>query len=251
MRKAILFAIVCALSYTANAATLNSKLVSTSSSGVKVLSEVKKEDEQPREEDKDQNKRPRINNEDTGPGEGDGNGDGNGNGNGDGNDNGDDNGNGGHHDDDKGPDQDGDKGPDQDHGKGPGQDEDKDMSKFMRVDCRYHNVEKHPGVDHCYASAIYKPGDKKYSHVRFGVGCDQQTIYNDTGRVHIEQVGERISPLTAAFPGVEIFPQGALSNPGTYESVLDIRAGRLVGTCYVHRLGGWDHNDYSSLSWLY
>lgn len=226
MRKAILFAIVCALSYTAHAANIN---ISSNSSGAQGLfQDVEEKQDQPSDPKKDDKGKNKIFNED---GE-------------NGNDN--DNGN----DDDSGPDQGGGKKPDQDHGGDPDQDEGKDMSKFMRVDCRYHNVEKHRGVNHCYASAIYIPGDKKYGHVRLGVGCDQQTIYNDAGRVHIEQVGERISPPTAAFPGVEIFPQGALSNVGTYESVLDVRAGRMIGTCYVHRLGGWNH-DYSSMNWLY
>jgi hypothetical protein len=116
-----------------------------------------------------------------------------------------------------------------------------DLSEFYRVDCRYHNIEELKEIKHCYASAIYRPHERGYSQVQMGVGCDSQTIYNDRARVHIEEVGERISPRTAAFPGIEIFPKSALSHPGTYESILDIRAGRLSGICYVHRL--WDLDD--------
>lgn len=134
---------------------------------------------------------------------------------------------------------------DQDHGQDNGQDNGQDQDdgedkpkqeerQKLRVDCRYHNEENIAGIGHCYASAIYVPEENGYSHVRLGVGCDYKTIYNDQGRVHVEQVSERISPRTSAFPGVEIFPQGALREEGTYESILDIRAGRLSGTCYVH-----------------
>lgn len=137
-----------------------------------------------------------------------------------------------------------DKDCDKDKDKGQGQDQDKcDTSDKMRVDCRYHNDkddDKHGGPKFCYASAIYTPetdkehGTVEYNDVQLGVGCDRQTIYNNSARVHTETVGERISPPTAAFPGVELFPQGALLKTGTYESVLDIRSGRLNGVCYVH-----------------
>jgi len=117
-----------------------------------------------------------------------------------------------------------------------GHDRPKRCEQTMRVDCRYHNVEDIHGIKFCYASAIYSPGEYGYENVRLGIGCDSQTIFNDMGRVHTETVGERISPVTAASPAVEIFPQGALSQSGTYESVLDLRAGRLTGTCYVHKV---------------
>ncbi|MGZ5280032.1 MAG: hypothetical protein ACXWC9_08825 [Pseudobdellovibrionaceae bacterium] len=112
----------------------------------------------------------------------------------------------------------------------------KRCEQTMRVDCRYHNVEDIHGIKFCYASAIYSPGEHGYEDVRLGIGCDSQTLFNDMGRVHTETVGERISPATAASPAVEIFPQGALSHGGTYESVLDLRSGRLTGTCYVHKV---------------
>ncbi len=75
-----------------------------------------------------------------------------------------------------------------------------------------------------------------YTHISMGVGCDNETIYNDAGRVQREELGERISPKTSAFPAIEISPKNALANVGTYESVLDISAGRLSGKCYVHKL---------------
>jgi hypothetical protein len=138
-----------------------------------------------------------------------------------------------------------------DHDDDRDRDHDRDhdrMRDFMRVDCRYHNNrgehereydrerDRARGVRHCYASAVYLPIEYAYKHVHFGVGCDSQTFYNDSARVQIEQVGERISPNTAAFPGVEIMPKGALRETGTYESVLDIPEGRLKGICYVHRV---------------
>ena len=114
----------------------------------------------------------------------------------------------------------------------------------FRVDCRYHNVENIPGLGQCYASATYTvqtpavDGDERvepvFTDVFFGVGCDALTIFNDRGRIHQETVGERISPITSAFPAVEIIPEDALTAEGTYESVLDIKQGRLEGKCYVH-----------------
>lgn len=135
--------------------------------------------------------------------------------------------------------------PDKDCDKGDqDQDQDQDVTTpTMRVDCRYHNAkgdDKEYGAKFCYASAVYSPvtsdedGSVSYTNLQLGVGCDQQTIYNNSARVHTETVSERISPKTAAFPAVEIFPQGALMTSGTYESVLDIKAGRLAGVCYVH-----------------
>lgn len=163
------------------------------------------------------------------------------------------------HDQDKDQDKDDDKGKyDGDNGNQNGDkgdhDDDKDQDNkcvsrpTMRVDCRYHNdkgddkAQEHGGVKFCYASAVYTPeadeehGTVNYTNMQLGVGCDQQTIYNNSARVHTETVSERISPPTAAFPGVEIFPQGALLKTGTYESVLDIRAGRISGVCYVHEM---------------
>jgi len=139
----------------------------------------------------------------------------------------------------------GDQDCDKDQDKDCDQDQDDKYTK-MRVDCRYHNDKGDDkgkeSVRFCYASAIYTPktdneyGTVSYNNVQLGVGCDQQTIYNHSARVHTETVSERISPQTAAFPAVEIFPQGALMHTGTYESVLDIRAGRLNGVCYVHEM---------------
>ena len=154
------------------------------------------------------------------------------------------------------PDQDceGDKG-DQDGGGKGEQDDDKGDQDYpdqnnacykphtMRVDCRYRAetnglTENGGGPKFCYASAIYKPQgtgvSATYTNVVLGVGCDSQTIFNNSAWVHTETVSERIAPKTAAFPAVEIFPQGALAATGTYESTLDVRAGRLNGVCYVH-----------------
>lgn len=156
-------------------------------------------------------------------------------------------------DDDK--DDDKDKGDNRSNHDGGDQDKDDDKDQdnkcvkapTMRVDCRYHNDKdddkvKESQVRFCYASAVYTPeadeddGELEYKNLQLGVGCDKQTIYNNSARVHTETVSERISPPTAAFPAVEIFPQGALLKTGTYESVLDIRAGRLAGVCYVHEI---------------
>lgn len=124
----------------------------------------------------------------------------------------------------------------------PGQDNICYKPHTMRVDCRYrsesHSLIENGGPKFCYASAIYKPVGvgvlTTYKNVVLGVGCDSQTIYNNSAWVHLETVGERIAPKTAAFPAVEIHPQGALATSGTYESTLDVRAGRLNGVCYVH-----------------
>ncbi len=133
---------------------------------------------------------------------------------------------------------------DQNDGDHKRHDDDK-MAGALRVDCRYHNEEKIGGIGSCYASALYVPTENGFKNVRLGVGCDFKTIYNNDGRVQTETLGERISPKTSAFPGVEVLPQGSLRNVGTYESVLDIRAGRLAGTCYVH-----DPYEFSSLSYF-
>lgn len=145
--------------------------------------------------------------------------------------------------------EDGDNG-DKDHGdKDRGDRDGHKKKKAMRIDCRYHNVEKIHGIDHCYASAVYQVGEgDSYYNVQLGVGCDSQTIYNDKGRIQSETVGERFSPPTAAFPAVEVFPEDSIKNTGTYESILDIRKGRLAGTCYVHEVKydfdrPWENED--------
>lgn len=116
----------------------------------------------------------------------------------------------------------------------------------FRVDCRYHNDEGLNGIEHCYASAIYRArvntetadGGIRYSRVKFGVACDEETIYNNSGRVQHETTSVIISPKTAAFPAMEIEPADALIHYGTYESILDLRDGRLSGSCYVRSAYG-------------
>ena len=111
-----------------------------------------------------------------------------------------------------------------------------DCNKFFRIDCRYHNVERNPGVTFCYASAAYRFKDGRPEDVEFGVGCDNQSIFNDRGRVQMETTLDRFSPFRSATPAVEVFPQGQLGIEGTYTSELDIFLGRFVGLCYVHKM---------------
>lgn len=109
-----------------------------------------------------------------------------------------------------------------------------DDGALKRVDCRFHDPENAVSVNHCYASATYRLHEWGIDEVNFGVACDFQTIYNDSGRIHPEEVSVRISPPTAAFPAVQIMSPHALTVNGTYTSKLDIREGELEGTCYVH-----------------
>ena len=109
----------------------------------------------------------------------------------------------------------------------------------FRVDCRYHNVEKYPGVRFCYSSSLYEVNyeSKSIGEIHFGIGCDNQTLYDDKGKYAPgETTLDRISPPRAATPAVEIKPQYALFQEGVYESTADILGlGRMDGRCYVTR----------------
>ena len=107
-----------------------------------------------------------------------------------------------------------------------------------RVDCRFHNTEALPGVKFCYASATYDVDDstEAVTAIHLGVGCDNETFYDDSARITPTEVGtDRISPPTAAVPALEIpNNSGGLTRAGVYQSTLDIlNFGRMDGRCYV------------------
>lgn len=111
----------------------------------------------------------------------------------------------------------------------------------MRMDCRYHNVEAHPGVKFCYANAAYRLQGRTPQQIRFSVGCDYQTIYNDAG-VHspIDTQGDRISPPEAERPALELLSEKAIETEGSHRSVLDTSFGRMEGVCFVRKI---EHED--------
>jgi hypothetical protein len=121
----------------------------------------------------------------------------------------------------------------QDHntrGSDDGRDCDDDCG---RRDCHDHCKKHKPKF--CYASAVYKVEGTRLGDIHLGIGCDNETIFYDKARLHIETTLDRLSPFRAATPAVEVFPQGQLTTTGTYTSVLDIAKGRFKGLCYVHK----------------
>jgi uncharacterized membrane protein YgcG len=114
--------------------------------------------------------------------------------------------------------------------------------ELMRMDCRFY-AEKHD----CVASATYVVKDHHaISDISYGVSCDRQTLYNNGGTyMPQEQVSDGIRPWTSAVPRVELTPQFALRNPGTYTSKLETGDDQFMnGVCYVNRLPS--HDDESS-----
>lgn len=104
----------------------------------------------------------------------------------------------------------------------------------FRVDCRFYGT----NPSFCYASAIYSVAHESVSDIKYGVGCELQTIYNDSGTASPqEKVSDGIRPRTAATPKIELVPEQALQRAGTYTSKLEIDAGKLLdGICYVQKL---------------
>ena len=110
-----------------------------------------------------------------------------------------------------------------------------------RVDCRFHATEGH-SPRFCYASATYEArfeqGAFRYDHVRYAVGCDRQTVFEDAGEVRIEDHPvEFLRPgasSSATAPMVEIDETGALARVGSYLAKLELSSGALfLGHCYV------------------
>ncbi len=101
-----------------------------------------------------------------------------------------------------------------------------------RVDCRFYSEDS----KFCYASAIYNIYQNELKNIRYGVGCNYETIYNDKGvSTPISTVSDGLRPRTAALPRVEIIPQDSLKHPGTYTSRLEISSGKITdGVCYVN-----------------
>jgi hypothetical protein len=121
---------------------------------------------------------------------------------------------------------------------------------LMRMDCRFYGDKKeHDDKRDCIASATYWVVNKhEIKDIRYGVSCDRQTIYNDGGTyMPQEQVSDGIRPWTAAVPRVELMPQFALRNPGTYTSKLETANQQLMnGVCYINKL--YERGDDSSSS---
>jgi hypothetical protein len=106
-----------------------------------------------------------------------------------------------------------------------------------RVDCRYYGTkDNHPKF--CYASAIYNINDNEILNIKYGVGCDYETIYNNGGTATPQEtVSDGIRPKTAATPKIELTPQNSLRNPGTYNSKIELSFEKLLdGVCYVSRV---------------
>lgn len=117
-------------------------------------------------------------------------------------------------------------------------------STKMRVDCRYFS-----GSHFCYSSAKYRVmNNGEIDRIRFGVGCDYETIYDDGGTNNPQdEVADSLRPYTAALPRVELTPKGSLAHPGTYTSKLETEHGRMTdGTCYVREVDD-DEEDYNVL----
>ncbi|MFL5814606.1 MAG: hypothetical protein ACJ763_13610 [Bdellovibrionia bacterium] len=120
---------------------------------------------------------------------------------------------------------------------------------LMRMDCRFYGEKREHDKDKrdCVASATYWVINKhQIKDIRYGVSCDRQTIYNDGGTyMPQEQVSDGIRPWTAAVPRVELMPQFALRNAGTYTSKLETDDQQLMnGVCYVNKL--YEQGDDSS-----
>lgn len=100
-----------------------------------------------------------------------------------------------------------------------------------RMDCRFYGEHS----KFCYSSAIYNVLDDKIVNIKYGVGCDYETIYNDDGTATPATTAyDSLRPRTAAIPKVEITPQGSLKHPGTYTSRLELSSGVVGnGLCYV------------------
>ena len=110
------------------------------------------------------------------------------------------------------------------------------FAQNTRMDCRFYNI----GVSlpqFCYSSATYDVTNGVISDasVQFGVGCDQQTVYNNSGTVQpILTIADHIRPATAATPLVELVPSNSLAITGTYTAKLELSSGTLLnGQCYV------------------
>ncbi len=113
-----------------------------------------------------------------------------------------------------------------------------------RMDCRFHATSGQ-GPRFCYASATYEArfesGAFRYNHVRYAVGCDRQTLFEDAGVIRSEDhPAEFLRPEVAdaspvpSVPMVELEEVGALARVGTYEAKLELASGGLYrGRCYV------------------
>lgn len=115
--------------------------------------------------------------------------------------------------------------------------------KLMRMDCRFYG-EKHS----CVAGATYWVTNHFQIHdIKYGVSCDRQTIYNNGGTyMPQEQVSDGIRPNTSAVPRVELMPQFALRNDGTYTSKLETEDNQFLnGVCYVNTLYEQDNGSGS------
>lgn len=101
---------------------------------------------------------------------------------------------------------------------------------IYRADCRFYS--QISGVKSCVASVTYRKYGKEMDDFRLGVACDYETIFSGPAILQSQQIADRVSPRSSAFPALEV-PSETFRTTGTYQAMLDTFVGRLVGTCYV------------------
>ncbi len=122
----------------------------------------------------------------------------------------------------------------------------------LRVDCRFYGEEKreegrHEEAHHeqekmpffCYASAKYELHGKYITNISYGVGCDNETLYDScTGTSEPQDLAsDTIRPKTAMSPAIRLSPQGTLQTPGTYPAQLQLASQTLNnGLCSVSEI---------------
>ena len=112
-------------------------------------------------------------------------------------------------------------------------------SHVLRVDCRYPT----DGENFCYASALYSIHRRHgFEKINYGVGCKRETLYDESGTVEPQELtSDSIRPKNSATPRIQIWPQGALQNPGSYVSKLELDTGFTYGgICYVRAVSSDD-----------
>ena len=104
-----------------------------------------------------------------------------------------------------------------------------------RLDCRFYDRDDERKF--CYASADYKVGIhyKLIREVHFGVGCNEQTIFDGKGTIEPQEtVADHIRPFTAATPLIQVDQQNDLREVGSYDAKLEVYFGKIMyGHCYV------------------
>jgi hypothetical protein len=132
----------------------------------------------------------------------------------------------------------------------PSNGDDHDRSKNYRMDCRFYDKHEGNGPDNCVSSATYSVhygrNGIEFKNVRYGVRCDDQTIYNNEGVPFSTNqpdalTEDHIRPITSAVPKTKIFWQGALLTEGTYDADLELDEKILKkGSCDITTVRGRD-----------